>query len=114
MENAARTIRWVELPKISNAFQNAHNKLSSGSVLSDHDSLLPLLTKPFLASKFHELQSSANYNRRSQYLDIGAIEQQFENAVVEIVRFSEHIKNYGIVWVLPSQPNFGDYGSGTL
>ncbi|KAG6514235.1 hypothetical protein ZIOFF_024582 [Zingiber officinale] len=29
MENAARTVRWVELPKISNAFQNAHNKLSS-------------------------------------------------------------------------------------
>ncbi|KAG6507736.1 hypothetical protein ZIOFF_033087 [Zingiber officinale] len=31
MENATRTVRWVELPKISNAFQNAHNKLSSGS-----------------------------------------------------------------------------------
>ncbi|KAG6514461.1 hypothetical protein ZIOFF_024820 [Zingiber officinale] len=31
IENAARTVRWVELPKISNAFQNAHNKLSSGS-----------------------------------------------------------------------------------
>ncbi|XP_042404505.1 protein HESO1-like [Zingiber officinale] len=29
MENATRTVRWVELPKISNAFQNAHNKLSS-------------------------------------------------------------------------------------
>ncbi|KAG6521020.1 hypothetical protein ZIOFF_018086 [Zingiber officinale] len=29
MENAARTVRWVELPKISNAFKNAHNKLSS-------------------------------------------------------------------------------------
>ncbi|KAG6529045.1 hypothetical protein ZIOFF_011239 [Zingiber officinale] len=39
MENAARTVRWVELPKISNAFQNAHNKLSSvggrGTVLVD-------------------------------------------------------------------------------
>ncbi|KAG6536473.1 hypothetical protein ZIOFF_001531 [Zingiber officinale] len=52
MENAARIVRWVELPKISNAFQNAHNKLSSGSVLSDRDSLLSLLTRPFLASKF--------------------------------------------------------------
>ncbi|KAG6479845.1 hypothetical protein ZIOFF_063320 [Zingiber officinale] len=52
MENATRTVRWVELPKISNAFQNAHNKLSSGSVLSDRDSLLSLLTRPFLASKF--------------------------------------------------------------
>ncbi|KAG6468427.1 hypothetical protein ZIOFF_073112 [Zingiber officinale] len=52
MENAARTVHWVELPKISNAFQNAHNKLSSGSVLSDRDSLLSLLTRPFLASKF--------------------------------------------------------------
>ncbi|XP_042467239.1 protein HESO1-like [Zingiber officinale] len=52
MENAARTVRWVELPKISNAFKNAHNKLSSGSALSDHDSLLSLLTRPFLASKF--------------------------------------------------------------
>ncbi|KAG6474561.1 hypothetical protein ZIOFF_068499 [Zingiber officinale] len=31
MENATRTVRWVELPKISNAFQNAHNKLSSDS-----------------------------------------------------------------------------------
>ncbi|KAG6508083.1 hypothetical protein ZIOFF_033442 [Zingiber officinale] len=29
MENAARTVCWVELPKISNAFQNSHNKLSS-------------------------------------------------------------------------------------
>ncbi|XP_042431065.1 protein HESO1-like isoform X1 [Zingiber officinale] len=81
MENAARTVRWVELPKISNAFQNAHNKLSSGSVLSDRNSLLSLLTRPFLASKFREQQLSANYNRRSQYLDIGVIEQQFENAV---------------------------------
>ncbi|KAG6495022.1 hypothetical protein ZIOFF_042813 [Zingiber officinale] len=40
MENATRTVHWVELPKISNAFQNEHNKLSSGSVLSNHDSLL--------------------------------------------------------------------------
>ncbi|KAG6518390.1 hypothetical protein ZIOFF_021865 [Zingiber officinale] len=52
MESAARTVRWVELPKISNAFQNAHNKLSSGSMLSDRDSLLSLLTRPFLDSKF--------------------------------------------------------------
>ncbi|XP_074571129.1 protein HESO1-like isoform X2 [Curcuma longa] len=78
MENAARTVRWVELPKISNAFQNAHNKLLSGLVLSNRDSLLYLLTRPFLASKLREQQSSSNYNTRSQYLDV---EQQFENAL---------------------------------
>lgn len=80
MENAARTVRWFQLPNISNAFRNAHNKLSSGSMLSDRDSLLSLLTRPFLASKLREHQSSANYNTRSLHLDIGVIEQQFENA----------------------------------
>ncbi|XP_042432886.1 uncharacterized protein LOC122019489 [Zingiber officinale] len=52
MENATRTVRWVELPKISNAFQNAHNKLSSGSItfslMQERDLFIRLCGSRFL------------------------------------------------------------------
>ncbi|KAG6523174.1 hypothetical protein ZIOFF_013027 [Zingiber officinale] len=83
-ENAARTVRVLELHKISNAFRDAHDKLSSSLVLSDRDSLIFLLTRPILASRLRDQQPVTNYNTRSQHSNfatIGVLERQFENTV---------------------------------
>ncbi|KAG6526992.1 hypothetical protein ZIOFF_009079 [Zingiber officinale] len=83
-ENAARTVRALELHKISNAFRDAHDKLSSSLVLSDRDSLIFLLTRPILASRLRDQQPVTNYNTRSQHSNfatIGVLERQFENTV---------------------------------
>ncbi|XP_074592545.1 protein HESO1-like isoform X2 [Curcuma longa] len=79
-ENAARTVRALELDKISNAFSDAHDKLSSGLVLSDRDSLLFLLTRPILASRLRDQQPATNYTTWNQPT-IDALERQFENTV---------------------------------